>query len=83
MDTDRFYTNELSLEVPLGNEIVLNGVRIKTVKGDECNGCMFLKEEIGRKICTQLDVFKFDLYLRCHHTKRSDGNNIVFKEVKA
>ena len=82
MYKDKFYTDELSLDIPLGGEIVLNGVRIKTVKANECNGCMFLKEELGRKVCTQLDVFKFDLYLRCHYTKRSDGNNVVFKEME-
>lgn len=82
MSTERFYTNELSLEVPLDNEIVLNGVRIKAVKANECNGCMFQKEEHGEKTCTQLDVFKFDLYLRCHFSKRSDGENVIFKEVK-
>ena len=82
MYKDKFYTDELSLDIPLGGEIILNGVRIKTVKANECNGCMFLQEGIGGKFCTQLDVFKFDLYLRCHNSKRSDGNNVVFKEVE-
>lgn len=82
MSTECFYSNWLNLEIPVGGEFVLNGVRMRAIECADCVGCMFLKEENNSKICVMLNVFKQNVDLRCHYSKRTDGKSIVFKEVK-
>jgi len=81
MSTENFYSDWLNLEVPVGVEFVLNGVRLKSVEKYECGGCLFFKEENGVKVCTQIDTFKRSFNMICHFTKRKDGKTVIFKEV--
>lgn len=58
-------------DLPIGSEITLKVVESET---EECNGCFF----DGRNGC----CVAISLVMECVPKYRSDGKNIIFKEVK-
>ena len=61
---------------PIGYVFNQNGKKYKVCKGKGCDGCDFFKE--GNKTCNA----RIDLAGLCFHGMRSDGVDVVFKEVK-
>ena len=62
-------------DLPIGSEIVLKVVEIEK---EECNGCFFGHDDT----CYNPTYNGWGDGFQCEPKERSDGKNVIFKEVK-